>query len=274
MIILPNSKWIMENAQAINNCIKRSTKEKVNPSLIFDKYLIWEEYGRNLTLDKKITKKNRVDWDKNYCKQNHFKNICDIKNPLSVDQYEQMKKRKNSLPGTKSFYSHTKTRVVVNHGNESVLENSLALHPYYGFPVVPGSALKGVTRHFCDEFLDIDPKTINKIFGNSSNEGSIIFLDAWPENIINKFFEVDLFTQHYVEFYRKNDLPSDNQPTNPVNFLVVRRGIKFEFSIAPSSKCQKDDVKQLMIITQEHIIEAMRKFGVGAKTDSTYGYFN
>lgn len=265
-MILPNSKWIMENAQSINNCIKQSTskkkkqstKEKVNPSLIFDKYLIWEKNGRNLTLDK----------------QNNFKNISYMKTPLNVNQYTQMKKRKNLLPGTKSFISQTKTRVVVNHGNETVLENSLALHPYYGFPVIPGSALKGVTRHFCNEFWDIDPDSIKKIFGNSSTEGSIIFLDAWPENIINEFFEVDIFTQHYVDYYREKDLPSDNQPTNPVNFLVVRRGIKFEFSIAPSSKYQEDEIEQLMTITQDLIIEAMRTFGVGAKTDSNYGYFN
>ncbi|MBC7248558.1 MAG: type III-B CRISPR module RAMP protein Cmr6 [Actinobacteria bacterium] len=38
-------------------------------------------------------------------------------------------------------------RMVVGLGGESVYETSMTLHHIYGFPYIPGSAIKGVTRH-------------------------------------------------------------------------------------------------------------------------------
>jgi len=39
-------------------------------------------------------------------------------------------------------------RMVVGLGGESVYETSMTLHHIYGFPYIPGSAIKGITRHF------------------------------------------------------------------------------------------------------------------------------
>ncbi len=38
-------------------------------------------------------------------------------------------------------------RLVIGLGSESVYETGLTLHHIYGFPYIPGSAIKGVTRH-------------------------------------------------------------------------------------------------------------------------------
>jgi CRISPR-associated protein Cmr6 len=40
----------------------------------------------------------------------------------------------------------TESRLVVGLGADSVLETAITLHRIYGFPVIPGSALKGLTR--------------------------------------------------------------------------------------------------------------------------------
>ncbi len=40
------------------------------------------------------------------------------------------------------------SRVVVGLGSESVLETGIRLHHLYGFPIVPGSALKGLARSY------------------------------------------------------------------------------------------------------------------------------
>ena len=40
------------------------------------------------------------------------------------------------------------SRVIVGLGAESVLETSIRLHRVYGFPILPGSALKGLTRAY------------------------------------------------------------------------------------------------------------------------------
>lgn len=48
--------------------------------------------------------------------------------------------------GAISFELTTASRLVVGLGIESVLETSLALHRIHGFPIIPGSALKGLAR--------------------------------------------------------------------------------------------------------------------------------
>lgn len=45
-----------------------------------------------------------------------------------------------------SFSAKTDYRLVVGFGAEHVLETSICLHRIYGFPIIPGSAVKGVTR--------------------------------------------------------------------------------------------------------------------------------
>lgn len=44
------------------------------------------------------------------------------------------------------FELRTETRLVVGLGADSVLETALTLHRIYGFPVIPATALKGLTR--------------------------------------------------------------------------------------------------------------------------------
>jgi len=269
----------MENATTIYNYINKPNSEKVNRSLIFDKYLFWENYDFGPTLD--LKKNDRDGWDRNFCKFEHFKIVTEKNHPIESEQYEQLKSRKNSLPDTISFSLSTRTRVIVNHGNESVLENSISIHPYYGFPVIPGSAIKGITRHFCNEFIKLDKalgENLDNIFGISSSDGEsrkgcIVFLDAWPVNLDGELFETDVFTLHYRKYYQENELPKDNQDPNPVNFLAVKRGIKFEFAIAPSSKCRVEDKQKLLNDAQMYITEALKTFGIGAKTGSNYGYF-
>jgi len=39
-------------------------------------------------------------------------------------------------------------RLIVGLGNESIYETSMTLHHIYGFPYIPGSAIKGVTRNY------------------------------------------------------------------------------------------------------------------------------
>lgn len=268
-MLLPNSRWLNENSNVVDKAIQNSVN--LNRSLIFNKYLFWNEDDNNRpTLDYRRKK--------GFLKNEQFNIISKIKTPLTSENFKLLKSRKNSLYQSTIFNLTTRTRVIVNHGGDSLLENSIAIHPYYGFPVIPGSAIKGVTRHFCEEFKDIDKNLITKIFGNSpiekeSEKGSIIFLDAWPTNIINLFFEIDVFTPHYQEYYEGRMLPTDNQNPVPVNFFAVKKGVPFEFTIAPSSKYKKEDSSNLLIKTKNLIQEALQTYGIGAKTGSNYGYF-
>lgn len=265
-MLLENSQW-RKNIEHVKGI---STSEKVNSALIFDKYFLWGVNGDGFP----TPTPNREN-----CRAKHLEKITKYKSPLSTVQYNHLKNRKNSLQGTMSFSLNTSTRVIVNHGGESILENSISIHPYYGFPVIPGSAIKGVTRHYSEEFETLDKNLENKIFGNSptekkSQQGSILFLDAWPKNIDQKnFFELDVFTPHYQEYYQKKKLPRDDQNPVPVYFLAVKKGVEFEFVIAPSLGHSKENVQEDLKLAKGLITNALKTFGIGAKTGSSYGYF-
>ncbi len=51
-------------------------------------------------------------------------------------------------PNKLLFTLKTKSRLVVGLGDESVYETSIRLHRNYGIPYIPGSALKGVAKHY------------------------------------------------------------------------------------------------------------------------------
>ncbi|MEW6088971.1 MAG: type III-B CRISPR module RAMP protein Cmr6 [bacterium] len=264
MSIIPGCKWIKENTTTLNRIIQDVSENKVNASLILDKFITWESIDFNKKRSELLDKKS------------NFKKIKPIIN--KTDDYEQFKGRKNLLPGLIKFILVAETCLIVNHGGESVLDNSIAIHPYYGFPVIPASAIKGVTRHFCGkEFKHLSEDEILKIFGNNpghknANEGSVVFLDAWPVKSDNPY-ELDIFTPHYQEYYNGNDHPKDNQSPIPIPFLSVKKDIEFEFAIAPSSNCKELEVNEFLNEVKELIIQALTTFGIGAKTGSNYGYF-
>ncbi|GIU81028.1 MAG: type III-B CRISPR module RAMP protein Cmr6 [Acidobacteria bacterium] len=49
---------------------------------------------------------------------------------------------------TRAFTMRAASRVIVGLGAESVLETSIRLHRIYGFPIIPGSALKDLARSY------------------------------------------------------------------------------------------------------------------------------
>ncbi len=49
---------------------------------------------------------------------------------------------------SEQFSMKTKSRLIIGLGDESVYETSIRLHRNYGVPYIPGSALKGVTKHY------------------------------------------------------------------------------------------------------------------------------
>ena len=273
-------KWFKENAD-----------KSINVDLLFHKFPRWfkelggdgavscvvKDYAFEIPRGKKANPNNPYDYKKEThdYKKEHLEDIEKISRK-QLGSFASLKNRHFFDTGF-SFTLKTKTRLLVGFaGGDTVLENSISLHPYYGFPVIPGSSLKGLTRHYCDEFEDMDKNMVLRIFGSESGdkdarEGEVIFMDSWPEEWPAKgFLELDVMSPHFTGYYDKKSFPTDSSQPVPILFLAVRRGVRFRFAVLPSRACRDTSIVGLAKCCLE---KALKTFGAGAKTGSSYGYF-
>ena len=167
-------------------------------------------------------------------------------------------------------------RLVVGLGSEHVQETNMTLHHIYGIPYIPGSAVKGVLRHWWlqenEDFIDnkgkIDEKLALKdadfltVFGSQEQRGKVQFLDAYPKNVN---FATDIMNPHYPDYYSGKKPPTDHQNPVPINFLTVEE-TTFRFAFLAKDQKPLDELKKRFQKTLE--IK-----GIGAKTAVGYGYF-
>lgn len=173
----------------------------------------------------------------------------------------------------------TDWHLIAGLGGESVLETSISLHPLYGFPYIPGSAVKGLARAYavivdkkaCDkddqkinQQSSIDEEAVN-VFGNQEQAGQVIFYDAIPfENLPE--LKLDIMNNHYNDYYNKSVHPTDSLTLLPIYFVTVGAGQKFSFMLA-----SKNDA--LLKKAVNWLEEGLKDLGAGGKTSAGYGYF-
>lgn len=175
----------------------------------------------------------------------------------------------------------TKGRLAVGLGNESPLEVGLTLHHTYGVPIVPGSAIKGVTRHYAAEVLG--PRSpelqavIATLFGSTDDCGHIGFEDAWidPDSLTppNSGLLPDVLTPHHPDYYTGSDperKPTEFDSPNPVSFTSVA-GI---FFFAVKCDVQDETGTKWAQFALRLVERALADWGVGGKTRSGYGRFS
>lgn len=174
-------------------------------------------------------------------------------------------------------------------GIESPLENGLALHWTLGVPYLPGAGVKGMVRAWARGWADppAPPADIARIFGPeigpgaAASVGSVIFLDALPENGVR--IEKDVMTPHYQDYYQGRAAPGDWLNPNPIVFYVVPRGTTFSFPLVPRwrpapgggtladrHQAARDDLARAC----RWLEDALAMLGAGAKTAAGYGRFS
>ncbi len=189
-------------------------------------------------------------------------------------------------------------RLIVGLGSENVLESGIRLHHTYGFPLIPGSALKGLAAHYCDQVWGerdlVSPSEsamkfrgprheVRKenrlaeeqgeyhalLFGNTDESGCIMFHDGWLKPDSEKEpLRLDVMTPHHPGWFDGSVPPTDFDSPIPVPFLSVVG--TFQIAISwhgpPSDHSQK--WSQLAC---DLVAEALSKWGIGGKTTSGYG---
>ncbi|MEN3045251.1 MAG: type III-B CRISPR module RAMP protein Cmr6 [Candidatus Hydrothermales bacterium] len=226
----------------------------------------------------------------------------------------------------------TYTRLIIGLGSAHVLETSITLHHIYGIPYIPASAIKGVCRmaayfkiaknknilenesklenlqkEFYGELsFDEDILKYQLLFGAMNFKGLLLFLDAYPEIRNNheafNLFDLDIMNVHYQKYYgdeKGKILPGDWEYPNPITFLTLKKGIRFNFiilfdefrakkllemedekfknlKIPQNAKelinsFKENDFRDLKEEVKDLLEDALKNLGVGAKTRLGYG---
>ncbi|MBE1533956.1 type III-B CRISPR module RAMP protein Cmr6 [Actinomadura algeriensis] len=171
-------------------------------------------------------------------------------------------------------------RMAVGLGNRAnPHEIGLSLHGTYGWPVIPGSTLKGMTAAWARRSGGAD---IERIFGSprpgvdareAARQGTVRFLDALPADE-PVTVTVDVVTPHAQPYYGSANTgasgsgvvpPAEHHNPIPSMFLTVSGGLFAVDLTGPA-----DDVRQ----AARWCREAFDELGVGAKTAAGYGYAN
>lgn len=252
--------------------IKPSLKEVSNPKLLLEKYIPFYKPGA----DKKV--------EINEAKTNVYE-LLKEKNFQDVDLYITKLKNRQKEVSDINFTLATKSRLIVGLGSGSVLEVSIKLHFIYGFPYIPSSAIKGVLRAYKilekvefdlgkygnfekkiekGEQIEEEHKAFVEIFGNQEKRGSLIVLDALPDKF--PALEEDIMNPHYTAYYSNQDPPIDKNP-NPIKFLTVPKGTKFNFYFK-NHKTYENTFKSSL---KDDLIKAFEFLGIGSKTGLGYG---
>ncbi len=207
----------------------------------------------------------------------------------SSDNLDEIKKQLKELLQMEPEVFDLKTAqpLIIGPGEPSPYETGITLDFLTGLPIIPGSALKGITRRaaimklsnrtdilpYGEEFDEI-AKEYNKhdqiieVFGTEDQRGEVIFMDAYPFEWPEGLFRVDIMNPHYGPYYESkgNEPPSDWYNPVPVPYLTVNTGVTYRFVLA-----SRDE--KLLEKAREWLDFALQNIGIGAKGNQGYGVF-
>ncbi len=204
--------------------------------------------------------------------------------------------------GSRVFCCVADSRLLVGHGNPSVSEVGSSVHHTWGVPMLPGSALKGLTAHYVAErygpaqaedeperepwrgvvrdgkrVVGAPGRCYRELFGapeidedddSKASAGAVVFHDGLylPTNDDDRPFARDVLTVHQKRYYDSNGregAPCDHDDPNPVGFLTIEPKSRFLLALSGPERCTK--------LAQRLLLEALDDWGIGGKTSLGYG---
>ncbi len=191
-----------------------------------------------------------------------------------------------SLPVRTIGCFQVKGRLIVGLGSDNVLESGITLHHTYGVPIIPGSALKGLAAHYCEQSLGKSDARWCKggeyhlaMFGSIEDSGHLTFFDAWPfdqqptvsngKSRDHHGLVLDVMTPHHTDYYAGNQgaAPTDFDDPIPVTFLSVAGTFLVAVACDDTSTTGGQWTNAAMALLEQ----ALAEWGVGGKTSSGYG---
>lgn len=190
-------------------------------------------------------------------------------------------------------------RLAINLADNLIQNAGICLDRLFGLPHIPGSAVKGVSRHAALEELktasdEAKPglfHAFRAVFGTADNDfsdgalrpfrhllgrlpldqkGAVSFLPSYPVN--DAHIVVDLTNVHYPDYYRsgqESDQQKEKPKPNP--FPAVEMGAQFAFCIVLNGT---NNDTTLLDHARRWLENALTVRGLGAKTAAGYGWFS
>jgi CRISPR-associated protein Cmr6 len=274
---------------------KHKSKALQNPGLIFDRFAL--DWHQDSTL-----KKNGLEAVRDVAVR--------VDSPLLTAwnaRWEKTVRSANADP----FLLKTDWRFIAGLGRKGPLEVGFTFHRY-GFPMLPGSSVKGIARAWSlialataldaknlsdlDEMVSEEDEKkfaekfkkayfeassqatthvseLRQLFGTTGTAGHAVFFDAIPGRVPK--LELDIMNPHFPDYYgdKSNRVaPTDGQNPRPVLFLTVTPNTEFRFAVGWRGELN-DEARRLRALAQEWLTKGLTELGAGAKTSAGYGYF-
>ncbi|MGC9400647.1 MAG: type III-B CRISPR module RAMP protein Cmr6 [Anaerolineae bacterium] len=243
--------------------LQRYPRKCQNPGLLFERYT--------------------PDLRGKEAKQQALEAICRCKpNHRALDAYRHRLRVLVESADAITFQAKTDWRFVTGLGRNTPFEVGFTFHRLYGFPVIPGSSLKGLARawaHFRikEEKPESDPEEdplFAVVFGQApkgdESEGGVggaVFFEAVP--LDDPALELDVMTPHFPDYYSGQRPPTDDQNPVPIPFLTVKPGVRFGFAVGWRGALHPEAHNQAV----EWLKAGLKNLGAGGKTAAGYGYF-
>lgn len=243
-----------------------------------------EHTHAGLWLDKFLTdqtEEGKKDEKASQAKAKLIKELCDINVP---DGYQAAFARRESLftdlkEKKRANYcaATVEGRMIIGLGQKGPVEAGLALEHTWGVPMIPGSALKGLTMAAAHLLLEDEAwrkgvgHSLKILGGTTERIGSVIFHDAWwiPEQ--DKLpIHPDVMTVHHPDYYKDgNKAPSDMDSPIPIPFASVTGNylVVVERTFPLKAEEQEDVLEAALYILKL----GLAHLGIGAKTNAGYG---
>ena len=131
---------------------------------------------------------------------------------------------------------------------------------------------KAVADRLC-VYLHIKPKSSERPWESLPHfAGTIAFLPAWPWEK-DPGIELDVITGHHPEYYQSGDpnrIATDTEEPVPVIFPAVKPGQTWVFLLHPTARAQSTHLQ----FSRTWLAQGLETFGLGAKTNAGYGWFD
>lgn len=282
----------LPSSQAYTTYKKNNYNKDANPGLIFDRYLpyLGSEAGKE-------AKRKAIDEE-----------VIHASKKVDTRLLQHFFQRWQAIAAhihAETFALKTDWRFIPGLGRKGPLDVGFSFHRY-GFPILPGSSVKGLARAWA--FFQIVEKTqatnleelektlladgddkkhyedwkakhpsageladdFRTIFGTTAQAGGAIFLDAIPAS--PPTLELDVMNPHFPKYYSgETEYPTDSQNPIPVFFLTVAAGQEFHFAVGWRGKKEEED--KMRPQATNWLKAGLQTLGAGAKTSAGYGYF-